>query len=49
MTRRIRKLAGALRATPRHEPVHFHSGPDGVPYACHDIQCPSPALAVDEP
>lgn len=44
VTQTLRKLATALRVAPATEPVHFHAGPAGRPYACHDLHCQSPAL-----
>jgi hypothetical protein len=48
MARRIvDRFARALRTTePSTEQVHFHAGPAGRPYACHDVRCQSPALDV---
>jgi hypothetical protein len=49
MARRIvDRLTRALRANDiTTEHVHFHAGPAGQPYACHDVRCQSPALDLD--
>jgi hypothetical protein len=50
MARRIAvRIARALRTTDhRTEQVHFHAGPAGQPYACHDSGCQSPPLEVSD-
>ena len=49
MARRlVDRFTRALRASHTGtEQVHFHSGPGGRPYACHDARCQSPSLDVD--
>jgi hypothetical protein len=45
MARRIAAaIARALREDAGTETVHFHAGPQGQPYACHDARCASPRL-----
>jgi hypothetical protein len=40
----IAKLVRDPHAAEAH--VHFHRGPQGMPAACHDADCPNPQLEI---
>jgi hypothetical protein len=46
MTRFIHWIAEVVRDPQTNPEVHFHSGPDSSPAACHDAGCESPRLDV---
>ena len=47
MNTRIQKLIALVVAPSQDDAhVHFHSGPEGHPAACHDPRCPNPRLST---
>ena len=48
MTRTLRAFITRITRDPQADEahVHFHSGPQGHPAACHDPRCPAPRLTI---
>jgi hypothetical protein len=47
MTHRLQNLLRLIVPAPDGDGhVHFHTGPQGRPAACHDARCASPRLTV---
>ena len=47
MTRIFAAVTRALAENWNDQRVHFHSGPSGQAYACHDSGCTSPRRSAD--